>query len=65
MTRRRYAHWCDICHGHTGPGSPCAEDAPEDEDEDEDSGIDPDEAMRRREDEAAYQRWEDRRGDDY
>lgn len=16
-------HWCDVCHGHTGPGSPC------------------------------------------
>lgn len=32
--RRRAArmhHWCDVCHGKTGPGSPCAieEDEPE------------------------------------
>lgn len=24
--RRR--HWCDVCHGHTGPGSPCYEPQP-------------------------------------
>lgn len=28
--RGRYAHWCDVCHGHTGPGSPCAPEQPED-----------------------------------
>lgn len=21
--RARLWHWCDVCHGHTGPGSPC------------------------------------------
>jgi cytochrome c5 len=29
--RRNAYHWCDVCHGHTGPGSPCAPDEPEDE----------------------------------
>lgn len=29
-------HWCDICHGHTGPGSPCAEDPPEEQQDEED-----------------------------
>lgn len=26
--RRRAAwnHWCDVCHGHLGAGSPCAPD---------------------------------------
>lgn len=27
-------HWCSVCHGHTGPGSPCY-DGPEDEPEDD------------------------------
>ncbi len=21
--RARLNHWCDLCHGHTGPNSPC------------------------------------------
>jgi hypothetical protein len=29
--RRRWPHWCEECHGHTGRGSPCAE-PPEDTD---------------------------------
>lgn len=32
--RRRNAqlwHWCDLCHGHTGPGSPCAPEEDEQE----------------------------------
>jgi hypothetical protein len=33
--RPRAAHWCSVCHGHTGPGSPCAEDEPEEEVEDD------------------------------
>lgn len=32
--RARYFHWCDVCHGHTGPGSPCAPE-PEEEEEPE------------------------------
>jgi hypothetical protein len=32
--RRNAHHFCDVCHGFTGPGSPCAPDEPE-EDEDE------------------------------
>lgn len=33
---RRMWHWCEDCHGHTGPGSPCAvDDEPKDEQEDE------------------------------
>lgn len=24
--RARLNHWCETCHGHTGPGSPCAPD---------------------------------------
>jgi hypothetical protein len=27
--RARRGHWCETCHGHTGPGSPCAPDEPE------------------------------------
>lgn len=41
MSRR--SHWCETCHGHTGPGSPCAEDEPEherDPDADRDEQID-------------------------
>lgn len=30
---RKY-HWCEVCHGHTGAGSPCA---PDDEREENDS----------------------------
>jgi hypothetical protein len=26
-------HWCSLCHGHTGAGSPCAPEPEEDEDE--------------------------------
>jgi hypothetical protein len=34
--RPRRPHWCSVCHGHTGPGSPCATDEePEDDPEDE------------------------------
>lgn len=22
-------HWCALCHGHTGPGSPCFDEPPE------------------------------------
>lgn len=35
-------HWCDECHGHTGPGSPChIEPDPEPEPEpEEDEGDD-------------------------
>lgn len=29
-------HWCETCHGHTGPGSPCSEEEPEEEEEDDD-----------------------------
>lgn len=29
MQRTRY-HWCRDCLGHTGPGSPCAQDEPQD-----------------------------------
>lgn len=32
--RARLNHWCEECHGHTGPGSPCAideEPGPEDD----------------------------------
>lgn len=29
----RWNHWCDICHGHLGPGSPCAPEEPEDNEE--------------------------------
>lgn len=25
--RRRLPHWCEDCHGHTQPGSPCHEPA--------------------------------------
>lgn len=31
--RSRSLHWCSVCHGHTGPGSPCAPEPPEDEPE--------------------------------
>ena len=32
--RRRTAyHWCSVCHGHTGPGSPCAPDVEEEPEE--------------------------------
>jgi cytochrome c5 len=38
-TRALY-HWCDECHGHTGPGSPCYaggdEDEPQQADDEED-----------------------------
>lgn len=30
--RARLHHWCDTCHGFTGPNSPCY-DGPEDEPE--------------------------------
>lgn len=33
-------HWCDLCHGHTGPDSPCysgPEPDPEPEEPDEES----------------------------
>lgn len=30
--RRRLHHWCDVCHGHTGPGSPCHEPEPGEDD---------------------------------
>lgn len=33
--RARLNHWCDLCHGHTGAGSPCAIDDDEPEDEDD------------------------------
>lgn len=34
--RTRMYHWCETCHGHTGPGSPCAiDDEPEPEDDSE------------------------------
>jgi cytochrome c5 len=32
----RYHHWCDVCHGHTGPGSPCAPEEPEPEESNDD-----------------------------
>lgn len=32
--RRNAYHWCSVCHGHTGAGSPCAEE-PEEEPEEE------------------------------
>lgn len=32
--RARLNHWCDVCHGHTGPGSPCAPDDDEPEEND-------------------------------
>jgi hypothetical protein len=33
--RARLWHWCATCHGHTGPGSPCAPDDEPDEQEEE------------------------------
>jgi glutathione S-transferase len=35
--RARWNHWCDVCHGHLGPGSPCApeEDEPEQTDDEQ------------------------------
>lgn len=34
--RARQPHWCSECHGHTGAGSPCAEDVEEDAEEESD-----------------------------
>jgi hypothetical protein len=31
--RARLNHWCSECHGHTGPGSPCAVDEEPQEDD--------------------------------
>lgn len=33
--RARWRHWCEDCHGHTGPGSPCVEEPPEAQDEED------------------------------
>ncbi|MDB5730725.1 MAG: hypothetical protein JWQ03_620 [Variovorax sp.] len=40
--RRRNArlnHWCSTCHGHTGPGSPCAPDEPEEDEPEEETDV--------------------------
>lgn len=33
--RRDRSHWCETCHGKTGPGSPCAEEPENEEPSDE------------------------------
>jgi hypothetical protein len=36
---RRMWHWCDECHGHTGPGSPCYVEPEESRDDEEESDV--------------------------
>jgi hypothetical protein len=49
--RRRLSHWCDLCHGHTGPNSPCYDGGGEDDepvqasDDQDDDSDDSDEAL--------------------
>lgn len=37
--RARRRHWCEVCRGHTGPGSPCY-DGPEPTEEDKSAPAD-------------------------
>jgi hypothetical protein len=37
QARRRANHWCDLCHGFTGPDSPCYDGPDPEPEEDEDA----------------------------
>ena len=42
--RAQYRHWCEECHGQTGPGSPCAIEPPEPEEQEDTLDLEEDEA---------------------
>lgn len=35
----RWNHWCEVCHGNLGPGSPCAPDDEEPPEQQEDDDV--------------------------